>query len=439
MAERIYKEHLICDFGINRGILDYLDRMEEKLGDSFQEMDEICAINQLKVLKAFQDNNINDTHFGWNTGYGYDDAGREAVEKVYASIFHTEAALVRPNLVNGTHAIATTLFGILKPGEELLEVTGTPYDTLQTVIGKNDAPESAFTGTLMDYGIQYREVALGEDMDVDLDAIVNAIQPETKVVAMQRSTGYDWRPAIPLESLRIVTETVHRLRPDIIVMVDNCYGEFVDVQEPTDFGVDVMAGSLIKNPGGGLALSGGYIVGRSDLIERISYRLTCPGIGAECGLTFGQNRSVLQGMFLAPKVVNAAVKGAMLCGAAYDGLGFEVMPPAYSKRSDIVQAIQFKDPDKTIAFCQAIQSASPIDAYVTPIPWDMPGYEDQVIMAAGAFVQGSSIELSADAPLREPYIAYFQGGLTYEHARYGIIKSLDTMVKKGLIDVEEER
>ena len=212
-----------------------MDRMEEKLGDSFQEMDEICAINQLKVLKAFQDNNINDTHFGWNTGYGYDDAGREAVEKVYASIFHTEAALVRPNLVNGTHAIATTLFGILKPGEELLEVTGTPYDTLQTVIGKNDAPESAFTGTLMDYGIQYREVALGEDMDVDLDAIVNAIQPETKVVAMQRSTGYDWRPAIPLESLRIVTETVHRLPSDIIVMVDNCYGEFVDVQEPTDF------------------------------------------------------------------------------------------------------------------------------------------------------------------------------------------------------------
>ncbi|MDO4384045.1 MAG: methionine gamma-lyase family protein, partial [Eubacteriales bacterium] len=226
--------------------------------------------------------------------------------------------------------------------------------------------------------------------------------------------------------------------PDIIVMVDNCYGEFVDTQEPTDFGVDVMAGSLIKNPGGGLALSGGYIVGREDLIERISYRLTCPGIGAECGLTFGQNRAVLQGMFLAPKVVNAAVKGASLLGAVYDSLGFEVMPPAFSKRSDIVQAIEFRDPEKTIAFCQAIQSASPIDSYVTPVPWDMPGYEDQVIMAAGAFVQGSSIELSADAPLREPYIAYFQGGLTYEHARYGIIKSLDTMVKKGLIDVNRK-
>lgn len=438
MAEKLYKEHLIRDFGIRRDILDYLDKAEEALKDSFDLQDEICAINQLKVLKAFQDNRINDTHFGWNTGYGYDDAGREAVEKVYASIFHTEAALVRPNIVNGTHALATTLFGILKPGEELLEVTGTPYDTLQTVIGKNKGGDAEFTGTLIDYGILYREVPLGEDLDVDLTAIEAAITDKTKVVAMQRSTGYDWRPAIPLESIRRVTEMVHKLRPDIIVMVDNCYGEFVDTQEPTDFGVDVMAGSLIKNPGGGLALSGGYIVGREDLIERISYRLTCPGIGAECGLTFGQNRAVLQGMFLAPKVVNAAVKGASLLGAVYDSLGFEVMPPAFSKRSDIVQAIEFRDPEKTIAFCQAIQSASPIDSYVTPVPWDMPGYEDQVIMAAGAFVQGSSIELSADAPLREPYIAYFQGGLTYEHARYGIIKSLDTMVKKGLIDVNRK-
>ncbi len=438
MAEKLYKEHLIQNFGIRADILDYLDKAEDSLKDLFDLQDEICAINQLKVLQAFQENHINDTHFGWNTGYGYDDAGREAVERVYASIFHTEAALVRPNIVNGTHAIATTLFGILKPGEELLEVTGTPYDTLQTVIGKEGGEKGTFTGTLKDYGIKYREVPLGPDMDVDLDAIVAALHDDTHVVALQRSTGYDWRPAIPLDSIRRVTETVHRLRPDIVVMVDNCYGEFVDTKEPTDFGVDVMAGSLIKNPGGGLALSGGYIVGREDLIQRISYRLTCPGIGAECGLTFGQNRSVLQGMFLAPKVVNAAVKGAMLCGVAYDGLGFDVMPPAHAKRSDIVQAIEFRDPEKTIAFCQAIQSASPIDAYVTPVPWDMPGYDDQVIMAAGAFVQGSSIELSADAPLREPYIAYFQGGLTYEHARYGIIKSLDTMVKKGLVDVTEE-
>ncbi len=438
MAEKLYNKHLIENFDIREDILEYIDQKESELKELFDLQDEICSINQLKVLKAFQENNINDTHFGWNTGYGYDDAGRDAVERVYASIFHTEAALVRPNIVNGTHALATTLFGILKPGEELLEVTGTPYDTLQTVIGKDGGENTAFTGTLKDYGILYREVELGEDMDVDLNSIVAALKPETKVVAMQRSTGYDWRPAISLESIRLVTETVHKLRPDIIVMLDNCYGEFVDVEEPTDFGVDVMAGSLIKNPGGGLALSGGYIVGKQELIERISYRLTCPGIGAECGLTFGQNRSVLQGMFLAPKVVNAAVKGALLCGAVYDGLGFGVMPPAFKKRSDIVQAIRFEDPDKTIAFCQAVQSAAPIDAYVTPIPWDMPGYDDQVIMAAGAFVQGSSIELSADAPLREPYIAYFQGGLTYEHAKYGVIKSLDTMAKKGLINVSNE-
>jgi len=250
---------------------------------------------------------------------------------------------------------------------------------------------------------------------------------------MQRSTGYDWRPAISLDSLRAVTEMVHEINPEIIVMLDNCYGEFVGTLEPTEFGVDVMAGSLIKNPGGGIALSGGYIVGRKDLIDRISYRLTCPGIGAECGLTYGQNRHVLQGLFLAPKVVNAAVKGAMLAGVVYNRLGFDVMPDAFSRRSDIIQSIKFGDPDLTVAFCQAVQAASPVDSYVTPMPWDMPGYRDQVVMAAGAFVQGSSIELSADAPLREPYIAYFQGGLTFEHSEFGIIKSLDLLYKKGLI------
>lgn len=418
------------EFGISSDTLRLVREGEHALAERFRELDDICAINQLKVLKAFQDNNINDTHFGWNTGYGYDDAGREAVERVYASIFHTEAALVRPNIVNGTHALSCTLFGILKPGEELLYVTGAPYDTLQTVIGRN---AHDYAGTLTDYGILYREVPLNDELDVNLDAIRAAIGEKTKVVSLQRSTGYDWRPAISLESLRNVTEMVHELRPDIIVMVDNCYGEFVDTTEPTDFGVDVIAGSLIKNPGGGLALSGGYICGNKALIERISYRLTCPGIGAECGLTFGQNRAVLQGMFLAPKVVNAAVKGALLCGVLYDRLGFAVCPPAFARRSDIVQAIRFNDPDLAVTFCQAVQSAAPIDAYVTPIPWDMPGYDDQVIMAAGAFVQGSSIELSADAPLREPYIAYFQGGLTYEHAKYGIIKSLQRLQDEGMI------
>ena len=439
-----YKKYLNEEFKIDNDVLALVSDAEDKLAERFREIDDITAICQMKVLKAFQDNHINATHFDWSTGYGYDDAGREAVERVYASVFRTEAALVRPNIVNGTHAIASTLLGLLRPGDELIEVTGTPYDTLQTVIGRENGNAAKrgegsllgpgdFKGTIRDYGIVYKEVALGDDLDVDLDAIKKAVTTKTRVVAMQRSTGYDWRPAISIESLKKVTELVHGIDPSIIVMLDNCYGEFVDITEPTEFGVDVMAGSLIKNPGGGLALSGGYIVGRADLIEQISYRLTCPGIGAECGLTFGQNRNVLQGLFLAPKVVNAALKGAILTGTVYDRLGFEVMPPADSKRSDIIQAIKFRTADRTVAFCQAVQSASPIDSYVSPVPWDMPGYEDQVVMAAGAFVQGSSIELSADAPLREPYIAYFQGGLTYEHARFGLIKSLDTLRKKGLV------
>lgn len=426
MSENIYNRYLIEKFGISPRTIEIIDRAEVSLSEEFAALDDITAINQLKVLSAFQDNHINATHFDWSTGYGYDDPGRAAVEKVYSTVFNTEAALVRPNIVNGTHAIASTLFGILKPGEELIYATGCPYDTLETVIGKNS---TEFTGTLMDYGILYKEVPLTEELDVDLPAIEAAITDKTKVVAMQRSTGYDWRPAISLESMRKVTELVHSIRPDIIVMADNCYGEFVDTIEPTDFGVDVIAGSLIKNPGGGLALSGGYICGKEELVKRISYRLTCPGIGDECGLTFGQNRNVMQGLFLAPKVTNSAVKGAMLTGVVFDSLGYEVMPRAHSKRSDIIQAIKFLDPDKQVAFCQAVQAASPIDSYVTPMPWDMPGYQDQVVMAAGAFVQGSSIEMSADAPLREPYIAYYQGGLTYEHARFGVIKSLDELIR----------
>ena len=442
-----YKHYLKKEFNISEEVLDLVDKAENLLAERFDRIDDTTAICQMKVLKAFQDNHINATHFDWSTGYGYDDAGRDAVERVYASVFRTEAALVRPNIVNGTHAIASTLLGLLRPGDELIEVTGTPYDTLQTVIGRPDGSAANkrgdgsllgpgdFKGTIKDYGIVYKEVALSDDLDIDLDAIRNAVTPNTKVVAMQRSTGYDWRPAISLDSLRKAAELVHSINKDIIVMLDNCYGEFVGTVEPTEFGVDVMAGSLIKNPGGGLALSGGYIVGRADLIEQISYRLTCPGIGAECGLTFGQNRNVLQGLFLAPKVVNAALKGALLAGSVYSMLGFDVMPLADSERSDIIQAIKFRTAERTVAFCQAVQSASPIDSYVSPVPWDMPGYEDQVVMAAGAFVQGSSIELSADAPLREPYIAYFQGGLTYEHSRFGVIKSLDTLYKKGLLEI----
>lgn len=427
-----YKDYLIQQFNIDPKVCDAVSRAEADLSDQFNAIDDTTAICQLKVLKAFQDNRINATHFDWSTGYGYDDAGREAVERVYASVFNTESALVRPNIVNGTHAIAVTLLGLLAPGDSFIEISGTPYDTLQTVIGNG---EGEFNGTIRDYGIKYSEVPLGADKDIDFDGVSKAVKPGTKLVAIQRSTGYDFRPAIPLNSIKKACELVHGIDPSIIVMIDNCYGEFTNAGEPTDYGADVMAGSLIKNPGGGLALSGGYIVGRSDLIEKISYRLTCPGIGAECGLTYGQNRNVLQGLFLAPAVVNAALKGAVLAGKIFDSLGFEVMPPVGYERSDIIQAVKFEDPDKMLTFCQAVQASSPIDSYVTPVPWDMPGYSDQVVMAAGAFVQGSSIELSADAPMREPYIAYFQGGLTYEHSSYGIIKSLNELYKRGLIEL----
>lgn len=430
----IYNNYLNNELNIDKKVIDLIDNMESKLSDSFERLDDICSINQLKVLKAFQDNHINATHFDWSTGYGYDDPGREAVERVYASVFNTEAALVRPNIVNGTHAISTTLLGLLRPGDELIEASGAPYDTLCTVIGTTAKPGNSM-GTLLDYGVKYKEVALTDDLDIDYETLRSSITDKTKVVAMQRSTGYDWRPAISLNSIEKTVKLVKSINPNIIVMIDNCYGEFVDTYEPTDIGVDVMAGSLIKNPGGGIALSGGYIVGRSDLIEQISYRLTCPGIGSECGLTYGQNRHVLQGLFLAPKVVNSAIKGAILTGVVFDKLGYDVMPKAMSKRSDIIQAIKFGNPDVTVAFCQAIQSASPIDSYVSPMPWDMPGYQDKVVMAAGAFVQGSSIELSADAPLREPYIAYYQGGLTYEHARFGLIKSIDSLYKKGMLNI----
>lgn len=427
-----YTDYLVNEFGIDRIVIDYVSNLEAELSDSFNKADEIAGICQLKVLKAFQENHINATHFNWSSGYGYDDAGREAVEKVYSSVFNTEAALVRPNIVNGTHAIASTLLGLLAPGDEFIEISGTPYDTLLSVIGKSS---DDFKGTIIDYGISYKEIPLTADLDLDFEAISKTVRPETKMVAIQRSTGYDFRPAISLQSIEKAIDIVHGINPDIIVMIDNCYGEFVDIYEPTDIGADIMAGSLIKNPGGGLALSGGYIVGKSDLIEKVAYRLTCPGIGAECGLTYGQNRNVLQGLFMAPKVVNSAVKAARLVGMVYKSLGFEVIPGPDDKRSDIIQAIKFKDPELLVEFCRAIQSASPIDSYVSPEPWDMPGYNDKVVMAAGAFVQGSSIELSADAPLREPYIAYFQGGLTYEHASFGIIKSLDSLVKQGKIQL----
>ena len=425
-----YTNQLLQDkFKIDPRVLELTEAAEKETAEDFKVLDDIMTYNQYKILDAFQKNRLSDMHFGWNTGYGYDDAGRDAIEKVYADIFHTDKALVRPTIVNGTHALAITLLGILRPGDELIYCTGGPYDTLEEVIGIRGEGN----GSLKDYGISYKQVELLPEGSIDLNGIAEAITDKTRMVTVQRATGYGWRKAITIDEIARWAEFVENLNPDIIKMTDNCYGEFLDIKEPTDVGVDVIAGSLIKNPGGGLALTGGYVCGRADLIDKIQYRMTCPGIGGECGLTFGQTRAMFQGLFQAPKVVNGAVKGAILCGKAYEKLGFEVCPKPEDKRSDIIQAVRLKTPEAVEAFCQAIQAAAPVDSHVSPIPWDMPGYESQVIMAAGAFVQGSSIELSADAPMREPYNVYFQGGLTYEHSKFGVIKSLDTLLKKGII------
>ena len=424
-------ELLRQNFGIGAKILDLVKSAEAEIQHKFQELDDIMAYNQYKILSALQENKLSDMHFGWNTGYGYDDPGRDAIERIYADIFHTDSALVRPTIVNGTHALAITLLGVLRPGDELIYCTGRPYDTLEEVIGLRGSGN----GSLRDYGISYKQVDLLPDGSIDLGGIKKAVSEKTRMVTVQRATGYGWRKAITIEQIEEWARFVSGLSPHIVKMVDNCYGEFLDIKEPTDAGADVIAGSLIKNPGGGLALTGGYVAGRGDLIDKIQYRMTCPGIGGECGLTFGQTRTMLQGLFQAPKVVNGAVKGAVLCGKVYEKLGFQVCPSAEDVRSDIIQAVKLNTPEALEIFCQAIQAAAPVDSHVVPVPWDMPGYESQVVMAAGAFVQGSSIELSADAPMREPYCVYFQGGLTYEHSKFGVIKSADALLKKGLITI----
>lgn len=417
------------EFGIHENVLNAVSGAEEQVAGIFRELDDVMAFNQYKVLNAFQKNKISDMHFAWNTGYGYNDPGREALERVYSDIFRTDAALVRPIIVNGTHALTLTLAGILRPGDELVYCTGNPYDTLEEVIGIRGEGK----GSLKDFGVKYKQVELKADGSIDLEALRAAISPDTRMITVQRATGYGWRKAITIPEIEEWARFVKSVRSDIVCMVDNCYGEFLDTKEPTEVGADVIAGSLIKNPGGGLALTGGYIAGRSDLIEAISFRMTSPGIGGECGLTFGQTRTMFQGLFLAPKTVNAAVKGAILCAKVFENLGFDVCPKPEDRRSDIIEAVKLGTPEAVIAFCEGIQAAAPIDAHVKPVPWDMPGYEDQVIMAAGAFVQGSSIELSADAPIRPPYIVYFQGGLTYEHSKFGVIKALQTLYDKDLI------
>ena len=419
-------------FNVSEPVLKLIEKSEQEVEERFADLDDIMAYNQYKVLDAFQKNGIRDMHFSWNTGYGYDDPGRDAIERVYADIFNTEAALVRPIIVNGTHALTLTLMGILRPGDELIYCTGAPYDTLEEVIGIRGEGK----GSLKEYGVSYKQVELTSDGRIDFDALKEAISPATRMITLQRATGYGWRKAISIEEIEEWTSFVKGIRPDIVCMVDNCYGDFLHVKEPTDVGADVIAGSLIKNPGGGLALTGGYIAGRADLIEKISYRMTSPGIGGECGLTFGQTRTMLQGLFIAPKTVNGAVKGAILCAKAFELMGFEVCPKFDDTRSDIIQAVKLGTPEGVIAFCQGIQAAAPVDSHVTPEPWDMPGYDDPVIMAAGAFVQGSSIELSADAPIRPPYVVYFQGGLTYEHSKFGVIKALQQLYDKKLINIQ---
>lgn len=398
----------------------------EKSENLFKVYDEIREYNQLKVLKAFQDHRISDTHFTNSSGYGYDDIGRDTLDKVYADIFNTEAALVRPHFVNGTHAIGCALMGNLRPNDTLICVSGAPYDTLHNVIGISGKKN---IGSLREFGVNYKQIDLLENK-FDLVKIEESLKEDKsiKVVHMQRSTGYGWRNSFLVSELEEVIKLVKSIRSDVCVFVDNCYGEFLDVIEPTDVGADLIAGSLIKNIGGGIAVTGGYIAGKSEYVEQASYRLTTPGIGGECGSTFGLMRQFYQGLFLAPHVAMEAVKGAIFTAKIMELAGFEVLPKAEEKRSDIIQAIKFNDKDKLINFCKGVQKGSPIDSFVECEPWAMPGYTDEVIMAAGAFIQGSSIELSADAPIREPYIAYVQGGLTFDHAKIGVLLALNNIL-----------
>ena len=407
-----------------------LDSAERTLSQRFLALEETERTNFARVMEAFRAEHVAVRHFAPTTGYGYGDDGRDALERIFARIFGCEDALVRPSIASGTHALALCLFGLLRPGDVLVAGSGKPYDTLESVIGLTG---DAGQGSLREYGIGYAQVDLKDD-DVDLPALLQALKdPRAKVVALQRSRGYDWRASLTVERLGEVAQAVHAARPDVVVMVDNCYGEFVCDKEPTHLGCDIAVGSLIKNPGGGLAPTGGYLVGRADLVEKCACRLTSPGIGREVGSYLGGYDRFYQGLFLAPHVVSQAVKGAMLAAAVFTQLGLAVSPGPEDPRSDIIQAIRFEDPEKLIAFCQGIQYASPIDSHVTPEPWDMPGYQDPVIMAAGTFVSGASIELSADAPIRAPYIGYMQGGLTLAHVRYALEHVLRHLSDKGLL------
>lgn len=416
------------NFGISDKTLKLVSEAEESIKEQFKHIENICEINQLRVMKAFADNRVSDSHFVATTGYGYDDLGRDTLDRVYADIMGAEDALVRHNFISGTHTISTALFAVLRPNDILVSITGKPYDTLEEVIGIQG---EAGNGSLKDFGVKYVQIDLKHDGTPDLEQIKFTLtHMNVKAVTIQRSKGYGWRPTYSAKDIGALIEFVKEISPETICIVDNCYGEFVETEEPTAYGADLIAGSLIKNPGGGLAPTGGYIAGKQKYVELCAYRLTSVGIGKEAGASLGFNRQMYQGLFMAPHVVSQALKAAVLCSAVFEKLGFEVDPKPKEIRHDIIQSIKFGDPDKVTAFCQGIQKGAPVDSFVTPEPWDMPGYSSQVIMAAGAFVQGASIELSADAPIKPPYIAYMQGGLTYESAKLGIMVAADKMLRK---------
>ena len=419
----MYKNMGICD-----EVYDYCDNIIKSLHDRFEEIDKNAEYNQMKVIKAMQDNKVAEMHLSGTTGYGYNDDGRDTLEKIYSDIFKTEDALVRPQIICGTHALNVALSSNLRPGDELLSPVGKPYDTMDEIIGIRPSK-----GSLAEYGITYAQVDLLPDGGFDYEGIKNAINERTKLVTIQRSKGYASRPTLSVERIGELISFIKSIKPDVICMVDNCYGEFVERIEPSEVGADMIVGSLIKNPGGGLAPCGGYIAGKKECVEKAAYRLSSPGLGKEVGATLGVNQSFYQGLFLSPVVVAGALKGAIFAANVYEKAGFVVRPDGSEPRYDIIQAVELGSADGLLAFCKGIQAAAPVDSFVTPEPWPMPGYDSDVIMAAGAFVQGSSIELSADGPLKEPYSVFFQGGLTWYHAKLGIMMSVQKMFEKDLI------
>ena len=419
----MYKNMGICD-----EVYDYCDNIIKSLHDRFEEIDKNAEYNQMKVIKAMQDNKVAEMHLSGTTGYGYNDDGRDTLEKIYSDIFKTEDALVRPQIICGTHALNVALSSNLRPGDELLSPVGKPYDTMDEIIGIRPSK-----GSLAEYGITYAQVDLLPDGGFDYEGIKNAINERTKLVTIQRSKGYASRPTLSVERIGELISFIKSIKPDVICMVDNCYGEFVERIEPSEVGADMIVGSLIKNPGGGLAPCGGYIAGKKECVEQAAYRLSSPGLGKEVGASLGMMQSFFQGFFMAPTVVNSALKSAVFAANVFEKIGFDVIPNSTETRHDIIQAVTFGTPEGLIAFCEGIQAAAPVDSYVVPEPWDMPGYDSKVIMAAGAFVQGSSIELSADGPLRPPYTAFFQGGLTWYHGKLGIMMALQKLYDANLV------